>query len=63
VWVFTKGLNMQNLAFGVNGHGTPRYKDQWFFTRYHIIVGWNVQQWTCNNVGGLIYNPCVNQMD
>lgn len=54
---------MQNLAFGVNGHGTPRYKYQWFFTRYHIIVAWNVQQWTCNNVGGLIYNPCVNQMD
>jgi hypothetical protein len=23
-----KGLNMQNLAFGVNGLGTPRYKYQ-----------------------------------
>jgi hypothetical protein len=34
-----------------------------FLLYSHIIVGQNVQQWTCNNVGGLIYNPYVNQMD
>jgi len=29
----------------------------------HIVVGQNVQQWTCNKVGGLAYDFCVNQMD
>lgn len=29
----------------------------------HIVVGRNVQQWTCDNVGGLVYDFCVYQMD